>query len=137
MKSSFRTTRKRTHLHKCRNACIENKSTTSTIHNYSFSYANTAVDLQKTRLLLVDYSKDINRKIRTTFFIDFVFEFWFQIPSKTCTVPFSSVNCAACGTFFGTTDIYELGFSYHYISIFRLLQGQNSLCCILFYVSMQ
>ena len=29
--------------------------------------------------------KDTYRKIRTNFFIDYVFEFWFQIPSKTCT----------------------------------------------------
>ena len=52
-----------------------------------------------------------------------VFEFWFQIPSKTYTaqcllraahiaLDFTCVDCAAALTIFRTTDAYELGFSY-------------------------
>ena len=53
-----------------------------------------------------------------------MFEFWFQISSKTftarllCAVHITS-DCTAAGTIFGTTDVYELGFSYLSISIFR------------------
>ena len=65
-----------------------------------------------------------------------MFEFWFQIPSKTCAVPFprglhrlglhqSPVYCAAAGTIFGTTDVYELGFSYLSISIFTIEHTEN------------
>ena len=31
---------------------------------------------------------------------------------------FTRVNCTAAGTLFGTTDVYEVGFSYLSISIF-------------------
>ena len=72
--------------------------------------------------------KDTNRKIRTTFFIDFCVGIWFQISSKTSTVPFRTaqiasdftcVYCATAVTIFGTTDVYEHGFSYLSISIFN------------------
>ena len=50
-----------------------------------------------------------------------MYEFWFQISNKTRKAPlclansasdFTCVHCAAAGTIFGTTDVYELGFSY-------------------------
>ena len=61
-----------------------------------------------------------NRKIKQNFSYTCitVFEFWFQIPSKTCISFFvhgshclrlPCVYCAAAGTIFGTTDVYELG----------------------------
>ena len=67
--------------------------------------------------------KYTNRKTRATFFMITVFEFWFQIPSKTCTMPIvwariaSYFTCVYC-TAAGTTDVYELSFSYLSISIF-------------------
>ena len=56
-----------------------------------------------------------------------MFEFWFQILSKTCTAlcaahiasDFTCVYCAAAETLFGTTDVYELDFSYLSVSTFR------------------
>ena len=73
--------------------------------------------------------KDTNRKIRTQFFIDYCV--WILVPNfnKTCTAPlcaahiasdFTCVYCAAAGTIFGSTDVYELGFSYLSISIFTV-----------------
>ena len=38
-----------------------------------------------------------------------------NLPQTTC------VYCTAAGTIFGTTDVYELGFSYLSISIFRCI----------------
>ena len=59
-----------------------------------------------------------------------VFEFWFQIPIAghahrlLCAAHIASVvtcvYCTAAGTIFGTTDVYELGFSYLSISIFSI-----------------
>ena len=37
------------------------------------------------------------------------------------TSPVTCVYCAAAVTIFGTTDVYELGFSYLSISIFKIL----------------
>ena len=58
-----------------------------------------------------------------------MFEFWFQIPNLArhaqrllCTaniaLHFTCVYSAAAGNIFGTTDVYELGFSYLSIGIF-------------------
>ena len=69
-----------------------------------------------------------------------MFEFWFQIPSKTCTVPFvrahiasdfTCVYCAADGTIFRATDVYELVFSYLSISIFSFTHIKNILILFL------
>ena len=58
-----------------------------------------------------------------------MFEFWFQIPSKTCTPPFAHIASGPQTSpvfpalllepFFGTTDVYELCFSYLSISVFN------------------
>ena len=84
-------------------------------------------------------SKDTNRKIRTTFFIDYLLEIWFQIPSiyilcvASIASDFTCVYNTAVGTVFETTDVYKLSFSYLYISIFRVkiqnpdVQSDNSM----------
>ena len=76
--------------------------------------------------------KDTNRKIRTTFFIDYCV--WILVPNfiarhahyllyaASIALDFACVYCTrtAAGTIFGTTDVYELGFSYLSISIFKV-----------------
>ena len=53
-----------------------------------------------------------------------MFEFWFQNPSKTCTTPKTSpVFTVLLLEPFGTTGVYEHGFSYVSISIFIIYYG--------------
>ena len=76
------------------------------------------------------HTKDTNRMIGTTFFIDYCV--WILVPNSKqhMSAPFVRcshlhrfhlycVYCTAAATIFGTTDVYELGFSYLSISIFN------------------
>ena len=79
------------------------------------------------------FFKDTNRKIGTTFFVDYCV--WVLVPNsqyKTCTAPFvcvahisSEFTCffyVVVGTIFGTNDVNELRYSYLSVSIFTIFE---------------